>query len=215
MLTLFKSYRSLTSGLLLLLALIAARMCWHSSFHFGFLVWNLFLAVLPLAFSHLAVNAQRPWLMVPCVALWLLFLPNSAYLITDIIHLPVKGGDSIWLDTVILFGAAFLGVLLGLRSLQQMESWYQTRVSPRIAFTITACILLINGYGIYLGRIERWNSWDILFNTGDLIGSIAHEVRHPIRCLEVWALSGVFASGLGLGYFTMKAGINERLAEKA
>jgi hypothetical protein len=61
--------------------------------------------------------------------------------------------------------------------------------------------------------VERWNSWDVLFNTGDLLRTIAYEVRHPFRCMEVWAMSGIFGMALGLSYLILRrrAGCEEEL----
>ena len=196
-------YQPLVSGLLLLFALLAARMLWHGSFHFGFLIWNTFLAILPLCFAHCTTNTRRPVLKWLCAALWLLFFPNAAYLLTDIVHLHIRAGAAFWLDLVLLFGAGMYGVVLGLRSLRMMEGWYARMLTPRATLALTMGLLLLSGYGIYLGRIERWNSWDIVCNTGDLLSAITYEVRHPFRCIEVWGLSGIFAAALGLSYFTL------------
>jgi uncharacterized membrane protein len=201
MLVILRTYSKLIAGLTLLVGLIAARMLWHSSLHFGFLLWNLFLAVLPLVASHL-IRYTRGWMLTGlCAAFWMLFFPNSAYLLTDIVHLRVRGGAAFWLDVVILFGAGMCGIALAMYSLQQMEAWYSKRLPRIVAMGVTVMVLLGSGYGIYLGRVERWNSWDILFDTRDLISTIAYELRHPYRCMEVWLLSLVFASGLGLAYF--------------
>src|SRR5690606_1713052 len=91
----------------------------------------------------------------------------------------------------------------GLHSLRIMEGWYGRRLSARATMAATVAVLLLSGYGIYLGRVERWNSWDILFNTGDLVSAIAYDVRHPVRSIEVWTLSGIFAAALGMGYLAM------------
>src|SRR5690606_11538026 len=82
-----RQYRPLILGLALLFTLLATRMIWHGSFRFAFLVWNVFLAILPLAFARAAVHTRRPFRRWAYAALWLLFFPNSAYLLTDIVHL--------------------------------------------------------------------------------------------------------------------------------
>ena len=204
-------YQPLIWGLLLLFGLLAVRMCWHRSFHFAFLAWNIFLAVLPLLFAHgvrCERRSARKWLYAAC---WLLFFPNSAYLFTDMVHLDIRAGVAFWLDLVLLFGGGLYGIVIGLQSLRIMESWYGGMLRPRMSTLLTLALLMLSGYGIYLGRVERWNSWDIVFNTGDLLNAIAYDIRHPFRSMEVWGLSGIFAAGLGLGYFAL----NRRMGSAA
>ena len=81
-----------------------------------FLVWNLFLAWIPLVFALLltAVRSRAATLIVG--AGWLAFLPNAPYLVTDLIHL--SGYDELWRH-VLQFGfAAWTGTLLGVVSLR-------------------------------------------------------------------------------------------------
>lgn len=196
-------YFRLIIGLALLVTLIVGRMVWHDSLHFGFLLWNLFLACIPMLASHLIHAIRKPLAAYACGGFWLLFFPNSAYLLTDIIHLHIRPGPAFWLDVAILFGAALFGIVLSVRSLQQVESWYSAMLPARTARWLTAIILFMAGYGIYLGRVERWNSWDLLFDTRTLICSIAYELRHPIRCIDAWILSMLFTWMLGLAYLLL------------
>ena len=73
-------------------ALVAARCWWSHTLAYGNLVWNLVLAWLPLGLASAAERCGlargRFWV---CSLLWLLFLPNSPYLITDLVHLKPRG----------------------------------------------------------------------------------------------------------------------------
>ena len=70
------------------LALITARVLYSQQINYIFLLWNLFLAWLPLLFALLALRWQkRPFLALAAAFLWLLFFPNAPYLVTDLIHL--------------------------------------------------------------------------------------------------------------------------------
>jgi uncharacterized membrane protein len=201
--TIIKAYPGLVSTTYLLCFLLLIRMLIHSSFHFGFLVWNILLAYIPLAISHGIQKIEDPKRAYPYVMLWLLFYPNSAYLITDIVHLDVRTSPDFWLDLVILFGAAMIGMVIAVRSLARMEAWYSQYLSPLCSGAATIGVLMLSGYGIYLGRVERWNSWDILFSTGDLIGNVAYQFFHPFEYMEVWLLSTLFATALGMAYLTL------------
>src|SRR5581483_11323407 len=95
---------------------------YHSPVQF-WLVWNLFLAWLPALGAFAAYNLNHlptrlRWLpILGFSVLWLLFLPNAPYLITDIIHLKPHPGVPLWYDLITLVTFAWTGSFLGLISL--------------------------------------------------------------------------------------------------
>jgi uncharacterized membrane protein len=195
-----KTYKNIWPGLAVLFCLIVFRMYHTHTFAFGFLFWNLFLAILPLAFSYLTVRMRKPFYAWITAALWLVFFPNSAYLFTDIVHLSFNDGLLYWLDIMILVLSAVYGIVMGMVSLKQMELWYGKFLSPQMQSVVSFVLLLGCGYGIYLGRVERWNSWDVVAQPVDLLHTIAYHSRHPFRCKEVWMMSGLFGAGLYVLY---------------
>lgn len=73
-----------TAGVLLL---IACRMLYFGSWHYAFLAFNLLLAWIPYWLSSLITKWPSPWLRWGIMGIWLLFLPNAFYIVTDLIHL--------------------------------------------------------------------------------------------------------------------------------
>ena len=105
-----------STGFMLFIGSIAAvlliifRVFYSGSITFVFLIWNLFLAWVPVIFALLA----RRWRRIPLLALaagfvWLLFLPNAPYLVTDLIHLRPRAAAPFWYDLITLFTFALLG----------------------------------------------------------------------------------------------------------
>lgn len=142
------------------------------------LVWNLFLAILPLVASVVVdvLGPRRPWVGWAACAVWLLMFPNTVYVTTDLIHLrPVwfgsdepwpfhrYTGDMIgWSQLFVLAGLVMLTLWLGLWSLSHVHTflvaqWGQAWARAAVVGAALAC-----GYGIYLGRFLRLNSWDAL-----------------------------------------------------
>src|SRR5947207_51824 len=68
-------------------ALVLARILWTGNIGYGFLVWNLFLAWLPLVFALLASERYHNgsggnWRFLGLAGAWLLFFPNAPYIFT-------------------------------------------------------------------------------------------------------------------------------------
>ncbi len=80
-----------------------------------FLIWNLILAWIPMCAALAFATARRIWL-IPLGLLWLVFLPNSPYLVTDLVHL--GDGVELWRHVLQYGVAAWTGIMLGVVSLR-------------------------------------------------------------------------------------------------
>jgi uncharacterized membrane protein len=155
----------------LFLLLLRAKIM--QSFYLFFLIWNLILAVIPhLITSYLMtlknIENKKVVLFV-MLFVWLLFLPNSFYIITDLMHIVNSKKQTFWFDLILISSYSLVGFMLGLLSLLDFERII-TRVFPqKIVSFIIPIICLLSGFGIYLGRILRFNSWEIISNPRDLI----------------------------------------------
>lgn len=141
------------------------------------LFWNLFLAVLPMIFA-LPVNSLLSWrkhwgpFSLLMAAGWLLFLPNSCYMITDLIHLESSGligynGTYLmdlkgWVEIIYLGAGIFLAIIAGLFSTSLIHQPMKLRKHGLLNLIWIGVISLLCGYGVYIGRFLRLNSWDIL-----------------------------------------------------
>ena len=129
------------------------------------LLWNLFLAALPLlwssAFQSAVARKRWVWASVAFV-LWILFLPNAPYLLTDLIHLRPKPGVPQWYILAMLLSCAATGTLIGYISLLDVHAAIERRFGFTAGWLLALSSLMLCGFGIYLGRFLRWNSWDAL-----------------------------------------------------
>jgi uncharacterized membrane protein len=162
----------------------------NQSLEFNYLLWNLFLAWLPLIFAIRLVSVLKRklwsgWETMGLSILWLVFLPNSFYMISDFIHLQdVQRVDLIY-DTVMMTSFIYTGVALGFSSLYLIHLQLRRRISRRAANLCIALTLLISSAAVYIGRDLRWNSWDILTNPGGLLFDISDRVLHPAAYPEM------------------------------
>ena len=161
------------------------------------LVWNLFLAWLPALGAFTAYNLNRwptrfRWLPIICLSLlWLLFLPNAPYLITDIIHLKQHAGVPLWYDLITFVAFAWTGSFLGLVSLFLMQELVRRTVGNAASWIFVLVVLTLNGFGIYFGRFLRWNSWDVLFQPS-LLNNLLEGLLNPLGHLHMIAFAGLF-----------------------
>lgn len=146
----------------------------RSSFHF-FMLWNLFLSLVPLGFALLfrrSADQSKKWLAVLWALLWLLFFPNAPYMITDLLHISAAKfyvpetkyttDISTWVWMLHLAVVVLLGLLSGLYSLYIIHKAFLKRKRKLLSGVFLAVVGVLSGYAIYIGRFLRVNSWDIL-----------------------------------------------------
>ena len=177
-------------------SLLIFRVFYSMEFRFVFLIWNLFLAVIPYFLMKMALeNTQNRWISWLLFGGSLLFLPNSPYIVTDLFHLKHQASMPLWFDTLLVFSFAANGLLLFYDVLLKMHQFLEQQLSTIWAILGIITIIFLNGFGIYLGRFLRFNSWDIVTNPFGLISEIVDRFIHPFSHSRTW--------GVTLGYGTL------------
>jgi len=155
-------------ALLIALALVlnVLRVVLFYKFSFVYLLWNILLAFVPFLISYILLyysnkNKLNKTMFIIGGILWLIFLPNAPYIVTDLIHIGVVRAVPVLYDSVLLFTSAWVGLLLGMNSIFHIEKILLSKYSQKITSAIIAFILLLTSFGMYLGRFFRFNSWDI------------------------------------------------------
>lgn len=142
------------------------------------LYWNLFLALLPFGFgiiSALLLHVKKWYtfiLALPFLCGWLLFLPNSTYMITDLIHLDsssiinwdysYNADLKSWLAIIYLAAGIILGVVSGFISTHFIYRNTSLKKHPILKYLSMLILSGLVGYGVYIGRFLRFNTWDII-----------------------------------------------------
>lgn len=182
----------------LAVALVALRIIRTHELTFVFLGWNLFLAWLPLVLALVMAGLQQgrgrvvfQWVYgIP----WLLLLPNAPYLVTDLVHLRPRPGVPLWFDAVLLMTFAVLGVWLGCAALVLVQRVVTVRRGPVAGWVLALAVLPLSVVGVYLGRVHRFNSWDVLA-PGSLVDVVLTRLGDPFGNprLVVLGLGGTLA----------------------
>ncbi|HSP15976.1 MAG TPA: DUF1361 domain-containing protein [Thermoanaerobaculia bacterium] len=165
-----------------------------------FLVWNLFLAAIPAAAAALFAISRSRLSQALSFVVWLLFLPNAPYIVTDFIHLTPRPPVPLWYDVALLLSFAGTGLLLGYSSISDVQNAIARRFGAGAGWTTAFAALLLSGFGIYLGRFLRWNSWDAITDPLDMLGFMARHAVHPQSHLRTLAVTMIYGIGLTLGY---------------
>ena len=142
--------------------------------------WNVFLAGLGVLFAWVFRNTKHGFGQTLVFALWLLFVPNTIYLLTDLIHLPGQWTGAGMAERLVLAGQygliVYLGILTYLKSMgmltQGVYRWTRNRraalarvVRGRVPLLMLGLNYLI-AFGVVMGRMMRTNSWYVVTDPG-------------------------------------------------
>jgi uncharacterized membrane protein len=171
----------------LVVAMVAVRVAYTGNSEYVSLLWNLFLAWIPFAialqvYERYRRRAARLSLWAGGL-LWLVFFPNAPYIVTDLKYLRTWTGAPVWYDAVLLSAAAGCGLLLGFASLYLMQSVVRRALGTVNAWLFAVVVLGLSSFGVYLGRFQRWNSWDVFTRprvlATDLWSGLVNPLEHP------------------------------------
>lgn len=179
------------------LAMLLARSTVSRQISYGFLVWNLFLAGVPVL---LALVVETSWrhdrrvLGAVFWVVWLFLFPNSPYLVTDLIHLREQPPTPLWFDALILGSAGIAGLLAGFVSLHLVQAAVSRRRGAAWGWVMAVTVLGLSGFGVYVGRFARFNSWDLLTRPRAFLYDIGSTVTvdDTPRAVVVTALMAAF-----------------------
>lgn len=151
---------------------------------YTYLVWNLGLAWIPLVLVLWLQRVLRgrlwsSWLPVVITVIWLSFLPNSFYMITDYIHLHELSRVNMLFDLVMFTSFIVNGVMLGYLSLFLVHQEFVKRLSRRTSAVFVAGVLLLASFAIFIGRDLRWNTWDVILNPASVIFDVSDRLINP------------------------------------
>ena len=169
---------------------------------YSFIIWNLTLAWISFEMAYLLVRNLRKvrwasWENILLSLLWLAFLPNSWYVLTDFIHIVPNGEISQLYDIVLMTILVFNGFLLGFAGLFLIHRELLKRFGFLKSYLAVQGIILISSFAIYLGRDLRWNTWDVIANPQGVIINVSDQIIDPLgnpRALNVTILFFILIS---------------------
>ncbi len=172
------------------------------------MAWNLFLALLPWAMSHglFRADVRRSPLWWLGVLVFIAFLPNAPYVLTDLIHLErdLARVPSEILDTLVVIPRYGLFMLLGfgayVLSVMRIGNYLKQQGQSHWILPMEIGLHGLSAIGIYLGRVERFNSWDIMTRPQVLLQGVTDNLTHGYA----WMFMGLTLGAIALLYRLMK-----------
>jgi uncharacterized membrane protein len=169
----------------------------HDHLIHGFMYWNLMLALVPVGLAFLLFRpgtVRTPAWWAGC-ALWVLFLPNAPYVLTDVVHMvddiqAARASNPRAYTIVVLYALFFAaGMVCYVLAIGLLERYLAPQMrAPYIAAIILALHALC-AVALYLGRFVRLNSWDVVLDPGGL----AAWPEYLTHRFAVLAIGGMFA----------------------
>jgi len=186
------------------LVLVAARRHAYGPSGSRYLVWNLGLAWLPLVFALLLYIAfRRRHTIAELLALgaaWLVFLPNAPYVLTDFVHL---GHRHRLVDSMILASFAFTALGLGFASLLLVQIVVTRKAGAPAGWLVALSALFLASIGVYLGRVHRFNSWDVITRPRLVAWTMLQGLADPFAHLQILFFVAAGAGFLALAYVAL------------
>ncbi|MCU0515379.1 MAG: DUF1361 domain-containing protein [Oscillatoria sp. Prado101] len=121
------------------------------------------------------------------------FLPNAPYVLTDIIHLyeDIRQNYSVWVLTLALIPQYLVFMVVGFQayvlSLIYLGDYLKGQGLGKFILWVELIVHGLSAVGIYLGRFQRFNSWHILTQPDALVMSVFNDLtgKRPALVMAV------------------------------
>lgn len=162
----------------------------------GWILWNLFLAFIPLALSYFLFRQRtnsRSLIWWLAFILFIAFLPNALYPLTGIIHLirSASSGYSVWITVLIFIPLHLFAIFSGFEayviSVINQGCYLQRQGKTQFILPAEMMIHLLSSIGLYCGRFRRFNSWDLIADYGGVFVSIFDDLtsKFPLALISI------------------------------
>ena len=153
----------------------------------GWMRWNLFLAFVPWILSiwlfRWAWSRSPLWWVG--VLVFLAFLPNAPYVLTDLIHLvqEIQSTESLLVNTLVTIPKYSLFVVLGfgayVLSLVNVGLYLKAQGLAQWVLPMELLLHALSAIGINLGRFDRFNSWDLMMHPKQVVATTMQNLAEP------------------------------------
>ncbi len=157
---------------------------------------NLFHGFVPLLLAYLInlfydkLNGIWFWIVS---MVWVLFYPNSPYMISTLKHIGQSAENIQNYDDLIMFTLAMLSFYYGYLSLQIMYDLYAKRIAKKYVNWVMVFVLLLSSLGYYMGRVLFLYSENFFTEPVKVIKLVLSHLFPIGQSLSAYALIFLFA----------------------
>jgi uncharacterized membrane protein len=152
-------------------------------------------------------ESKKKWLKIFFCCIWVLFLPNSIYLLADITHLfeqwnmvDVPGKIILLIEYSIILMTGVLTYIYSMYPFEKLINRSKQLHRKTILMLIIVDLNFLVGIAIVLGRIHRINSWDVVTNFSAVVNATL-KLFASSELVTIALLLGLFANLL---YFLLR-----------
>ena len=179
-------------------------------FNVEWMSFNSMLAFLAVLLGYFFLQAKPKALKIFFGLLWLVFLPNTIYLFTDLKHILYQWNQVdmfekslILIQYMILEFVGLVTFILAFHPFEKMLEKFAPLKRKRVALLIAFNFLV--AFGLVLGRVERINSWEIVTQPMHVLGA----AWHILSSLDLVGLTILFGLFCNFVYFLFHESIME------
>lgn len=178
------------------------------SIRYWFIPENLALSWLSLLFAWVLVKQLKvrrwvSWQNISLTVLWLGFLPNAWYVLTDFLHIYSAVDTTQLYDIVLMSTLVVSGFIVGFTSLYLVHRELDARLGAVSGLLVINSVILLSSFAIYLGRFLRWNTWDVVTNPSGVILNVSDRIVDPLGYPRAITLTALFFLFIGVIYWAI------------
>lgn len=162
-------------------------------FNVGWMLSNILLALIPIFLARAVFtqpqrkkSAGSTFLKFIGAIVWFFFLPNTIYLVTDIVNLLYDvqyiQGILLLLDAAMYISLIPLGVITFIWAVSPFEKMYHAQIPLFVLNFFVA-------FGVVLGRVQRANSWEVITDPQSVVARSIEIVRSPDLLILVFVFA--------------------------
>jgi uncharacterized membrane protein len=149
--------------------------------------WNVFLSVVPIILARALQKTKSRNVQITLFPLWLVFLPNTLYMITDVIHIfnPRFSQMTIpfWILGIglyiFIFALAVFTFILSIKPVLYKYRTFINSLSPSYRIVLFSVFSMMIGFAISMGRFQRTNTWYILTQPMRVMRDVIDSLTDP------------------------------------